>query len=163
MRLKTRKALNPLAKNPPLPRAGSRPKTTRIGIRSKPGSGVKRKASRPIALSIANVPGSAEDAVAVRGALAAVVANDPVAGSAREDGTARNKGARALAGQKADRKVGLKGDRKAGLKVAVTNVGKNVRKVDDRKLLRTVPAAKSTHPNVRRDHSLRKLTTSVPD
>ena len=162
MRLKTRKARNPLAKNPPLLRAGSRPKTTRIGIRSKPGSGVKRKASRPIAPSTANVPDSAED-VAVRGALAAVVANDPAAGSAPEDATARNKGARALAGQKADRKVGPKGARKAGLKVAVTNVGKNVRRVDDRNLLRTVPAAKSTHPNVRRDHSLRKPTTSVPD
>jgi hypothetical protein len=101
--------------------------------------------------------------VAVRGALAAVVANDPAAGSAPEDGTARNKAVRALVGQKADRKVGLKGDRKAGLKVAVTNVGKNVRRVDDRKPLRTVPAAKSTHPNVRRDQSLRKPTTSVPD
>jgi hypothetical protein len=101
--------------------------------------------------------------VAVRGALAAVVANDPAAGSAPEDGTARNKGARVPVGQKGDRKVGPRGDRKAALKVAATNRGKNVHKVDDRNLLRTVPAAKSTHPNVRRDHSLRKLTTSVPD
>ncbi len=160
MRLKTRKALNPLAKSPPLLRAGSRPKTTRIGIRSKPGSGVKRKASRPIAPSTANVPDSAEDAVAVRGALAAVVANDPADGSAREVGTDRNKVARVPVGRKADRKVGPRG---GALKVAATNRGKNVHKVDDRNLLRTVPAAKSTHPNVRRDHSLRKLTTSVPD
>ena len=53
--------------------------------------------------------------------------------------------------------------RKAGLKVAETNVGKNVRRVDDRNHLRTVPVGHSPHPNVRRDRSLRKLTTSVPD
>ncbi len=82
---------------------------------------------------------------------------------APEVGTARNKGGRALAGPKADRKVRPKGARKAGLKVAVTNVGKNVRRVDDRNLLRTVPAGHSPHPTVHRDHSLRKLTTSVPD
>jgi hypothetical protein len=124
---------------------------------------VKRRASRPIALSIANVPGSAEDAVAVRGALAAVVANDPAAGSDPEDETARNKGARVPVGPKADRKVGPQGARKAAQKVAAKVVGKNVRRVGNRNLLRTVPAGRSPHPNIPRDRSLRKATTSVPD